>query len=280
MKRTTRLIALLCALVLLAALAGCGKGPTPTPNPTPTPEYEMIAVTMPEQQPGEATEKIIKAVNSLSGVWALSEDHNLYRMQLENNEPDMSTMEVAYQHVQDFSLGSFGEYINILYTTGRLERYWTDHDYGELPEPLEAHCRATAEAAMEIVCALAAAGVCLDETPVYAAALLHDVSKGTPDHALAGAGLMSQLGYPALAPLIAQHHDIEDPARVDEALVVYMADKLCRGDRRVSVSGRFRASFDKCRDAEALAAHDRRYKAALTAAHTINDICGKEVIPI
>ena len=150
----------------------------------------------------------------------------------------------------------------------------------ELPEPLEAHCRATAEAAMEIVCALAAAGVCLDETPVYAAALLHDVSKGTPDHALAGAGLMSQLGYPVLAPLIAQHHDIEDPARVDEALVVYMADKLCRGDRRVSVSGRFRASFDKCRDAEALAAHDRRYKAALTAAHTINDICGKEVIPI
>ena len=131
-----------------------------------------------------------------------------------------------------------------------------------------------------LVCALAAAGVCLDETPVYAAALLHDVSKGTPDHALAGAGLMSQLGYPVLAPLIAQHHDIEDPARVDEALVVYMADKLCRGDRRVSVSGRFRASFDKCRDAEALAAHDRRYKAALTAAHTINDICGKEVIPI
>ena len=103
MKRTTRLIALLCALVLLAALAGCGKDPPPTPNPTPTPEYEMIAVTMPERQPGEATEKIIKAVNSLSGVWALSENHNLYRMQLENNEPDMSTMEVAYQNVQDFT---------------------------------------------------------------------------------------------------------------------------------------------------------------------------------
>lgn len=137
MKRMTRTIALLCALVLLAALAGCGKDPAPTPNPTPTPEYEMIAVTVPEQQPGEATEKIIKAVSGFYGVWALSEDHNLYRMQLENNEPDMSTMEAAYQHVKDFSLGSFGEYINILYTTGRLERYWTDHDYGELPEPLE-----------------------------------------------------------------------------------------------------------------------------------------------
>lgn len=123
MKRITRTIALLCALVLLATLAACGKDPTPTPDPTPMPEYEMISVTMPERQPGEATEKIIKAVNSLSGVWALSENHSLYRMQLENNQPDMSTMEAAYQHVKDFSLGSFGEYINILYTTGRLERY-------------------------------------------------------------------------------------------------------------------------------------------------------------
>ena len=120
MKRMTRTIALLCALALLAALAGCGKDPTPTPNPTPTPdptptpEYEMIAVTMPEQQPGEATEKIIKAVNDISGVWALSEDRNLYRIQLENNEPDMSTMEVAYQNVQDFTLGSYGEDIDSL----------------------------------------------------------------------------------------------------------------------------------------------------------------------
>ena len=60
MKRTTRLIALLCALVLLAALAGCGKNPTPTPDPTPTPEYEMIAVKLPEQQADGAGEKMIK----------------------------------------------------------------------------------------------------------------------------------------------------------------------------------------------------------------------------
>lgn len=150
----------------------------------------------------------------------------------------------------------------------------------ELPPQLEAHCRATAAAAMEIVCALAAAGVCLDENLVYSAALLHDVSKGTPDHALAGAGLMAQLGYPELIPLIAQHHDIEDPSRVDEAMAVYLADKLCRGEKRVSISGRFRASYDRCRDAEALAAHDRRRRTAAAAARKVNEICGKEVIPI
>lgn len=131
MKKAIKLTAILCALVLLMGLAGCDD------KAAQTPKYETITVEMPEQQPGEAAEKIVKAVSGFYGVWALSEDHNLYRMQLENNQPDMSTMEAAYRHVQDFSLGSFGEYINILYTTGRLERYWTDHDYGELPEPLE-----------------------------------------------------------------------------------------------------------------------------------------------
>ena len=153
-------------------------------------------------------------------------------------------------------------------------------DASEPPAELAAHCRLTAETAMEIVCRLAAAGVCLDENLVYAAALLHDVSKGTPGHALAGAGLMSQLGYPALAPLIAQHHDLEDCSKPDEAMAVYLADKLCLGGRRVSVSERFRASLGKCRDEQARQAHDRRYKAALEAAKTINDICGKDVIPV
>ena len=76
MKRTTRLIALLCALVLLAALAGCGKNPTPTPDPTPTPEYEMIAVTMPEQQADVAGEKIIKADRAIYSLWMLTDEHN------------------------------------------------------------------------------------------------------------------------------------------------------------------------------------------------------------
>ena len=129
MKKGKKIAAMLCALVLLMGLAGCGK------EPAPAPDYEMIAVEMPEQQPGEAAEKVVKAVSGFYGVWALSDDCSLYHMQLENNEPDMSTMEVKYRNVQDFSLGSFGEYINILYTTGRLERCWTDYDYGELPEP-------------------------------------------------------------------------------------------------------------------------------------------------
>ena len=142
------------------------------------------------------------------------------------------------------------------------------------------HCRAAARAAMDIVCALAAAGLCLDETRIYAAALLHDVSKGTPGHALAGAGLMSQLGYPELAPLIAQHNDLEEPSRTDEAAVVFLADKLRRGAAPVRVTERFRESLSRCRDEEARRAHGRRLEAALESARRINDICGKDVVQI
>ena len=112
------------------------------------------------------------------------------------------------------------------------------------------------------------------------AALLHDVSKGTPGHALAGAGLMSQLGYPELAPLIAQHNDLEEPSRTDEAAVVFLADKLRRGAAPVRVTERFRESLSRCRDEEARRAHGRRLEAALESARRINDICGKDVVQI
>ena len=46
MKKTMKFAAALCALVLLMGLAGCGT------EPAPAPDYEMIAVEMPEQQPG------------------------------------------------------------------------------------------------------------------------------------------------------------------------------------------------------------------------------------
>ena len=98
--------------------------------------------------------------------------------------------------------------------------------------------------------------------------------------ALAGAGLLSQLGYPELAPLVAKHNEPELGADVDEALVVSVADKLCLGGRRVGISARFRASLDKCRDEEARRAHGRRLEAALESARRINDICGKDVVQI
>ena len=131
MKKTMKFTAMLCALVLLMGLAGCED------KATPTPEYETITVEMPEQPAEVAGEKITKAGSSYQSFWILSDSHNLYRCQSENNQPDMTTLELKYQNVQDFSLGSVGENISILHTDGKLENHWTDYDYGVLPEPLD-----------------------------------------------------------------------------------------------------------------------------------------------
>lgn len=149
-----------------------------------------------------------------------------------------------------------------------------------LPDTISAHCRAVAQTAEAIARELVRAGVSVSEELTYSAALLHDIQRQAPAHAEAGAELIRELGYERAARIIAQHHDIENPRRVDEALAVYIADKLCRGDRRVRIGERFDESRKKCRDAEAIAAHDKRYKAALAAADIINNVCGKEVIPI
>lgn len=131
MKKGKKIAAMLCALVLLMGLAGCGK------EPAPAPDYEMIAVEMPEQQADVAGEKIIKAEGGDNCIWVLSDSHNLYCCQLKNNQPDMTTLKLKYQNVQDFSLSSHNQYVNILHTDRKLESRWTGYDYGTLPEPLE-----------------------------------------------------------------------------------------------------------------------------------------------
>jgi putative nucleotidyltransferase with HDIG domain len=66
---------------------------------------------------------------------------------------------------------------------------------------------------------------------VIAAGLLHDIKRKEKDHAAAGAKLLSDLGFPKVSEIIAQHMDIEldASAPVQEKEIVYFADKLCGG---------------------------------------------------
>lgn len=148
----------------------------------------------------------------------------------------------------------------------------------DTPVTIVKHGLAVAKEAMRLVCALAAAGSVLDAEAIYAAAMLHDIARREPDHAAAGAALLEGLGYPKEAALVRVHHDLPCPERADEAAVLFLADKLVLEDGPVTLRARFAASGEKCRDDAARAAHERRYAAALRAARTINDQCGKEVI--
>jgi molybdenum cofactor cytidylyltransferase len=132
-----------------------------------------------------------------------------------------------------------------------------------------AHGRGVADAALAMARTLQARGAVLNLALVESAALLHDVAKGQPNHEAAGAEILSAQGFHGLAEIVAVHRDI-DPAgltMLTERELVYLADKLVRGAKRVPVRQRFQEKLDRyADDAEACRAIRRRRAHALDMA--------------
>lgn len=116
----------------------------------------------------------------------------------------------------------------------------------KVPEAVLRHGELVSRIALRIADRLSGAGLELDVALVGAAGLLHDVAKGVPDHARAGARALRRLGYPSVSRVVAAHTDIEyEGGRLDEAAIVYVADKLVQGDRLVSIDERFRGALER-----------------------------------
>ena len=128
-------------------------------------------------------------------------------------------------------------------------------------EALVAHCRAVAALADELCAMLREKGLSLDGGAIHAAALLHDIAKGERDHAATGGLWLRELDLPQLAEIVRQHTE-PDSDELNEAGLVFLADKLVRGDTRVGLEDRFAASLTKCKSPEAQAAHARRFALA------------------
>ena len=128
-------------------------------------------------------------------------------------------------------------------------------------EALIAHSRTVAALSDELCAALRGKGIALDGEAVHAAALLHDIAKGERDHAAIGGQWLKEMGRGQIAEIVRQHTE-PDSDELNEAGVVFLADKLARGPTRVSLEERFGASLEKCKTPEAKAAHARRFALA------------------
>lgn len=107
--------------------------------------------------------------------------------------------------------------------------------------PLLDHCRKVAKLAVFLGKKLNEAGFPLDLELVEAAALLHDLAKGKPNHAVEGARILDEMGYPEIARIIGLHMDIrvEDEKPVGAAEILYLADKMTSRNRYVTLQERF-----------------------------------------
>lgn len=146
-------------------------------------------------------------------------------------------------------------------------------EYYHTPENVRMHCQAVCVQAMRIGNALNQAGCDLDLQMIRSAALLHDIARAKPHHTEEGARILRREGYPKLAEMIRRHHDLTKGgyewnanAEPCETEVLYLADKLTKEERTVTLEERFADSRQRCElqqdSEEALKKHEKRYQEA------------------
>lgn len=143
-----------------------------------------------------------------------------------------------------------------------------------------AHGQAVARVAVRLGEALNGHGQALDLELLHNAALVHDIAKGQKRHEQRGGEMLAALGLSGLADIVAGHRDAPPPASgvFTEKDVVCLADKLCRGSRRVAVRARFQEKLDLHRDdPEACAAIRGRMSNALGLQEMVERIVGRDM---
>ena len=128
----------------------------------------------------------------------------------------------------------------------------------QTPQQVIRHMRKVAEVADRLMDGMK---MCGSRVRVMQACLLHDLCRAEKQHARMSAEAIRKEGYPAIAALVAVHHQAaysEQEARgpLTEAELLFYADKRVQEDVLVSVEERFRESRKKCRSPEACAQHD------------------------
>lgn len=151
------------------------------------------------------------------------------------------------------------------------------HDASGNGENIKAHCAAVARRALEICDELENHGVFLDRTLVKNAALLHDIARREKHHETLGGKYISMLGRPDIGEVIRTHSDL-DNTDINEASVVFIADKIIKEASPVTVAERYTASKPQCSWPAAIERHQKSLSQALEVKEKINALCGKEII--
>lgn len=105
-----------------------------------------------------------------------------------------------------------------------------DQELADAPA-IRAHLDRVCEIALTLARDLHPCGLDLDTNLIRAGALLHDIKRMEAHHAEAGSRFLQRLGFPKTADIVAAHMDLTPGPELDETQIVFLADKLCRGDR-------------------------------------------------
>lgn len=117
----------------------------------------------------------------------------------------------------------------------------------ETPDNVRAHTAAVALVANRMARMLNTFGYGLDSGLCWAGGALHDVNRLEPHHSKVGEENLRELGYDALATVVAAHDQelVMTPCMFTEANLVFVADKLVKETTLVSISRRYEGAFKR-----------------------------------
>ncbi|MCR4771347.1 MAG: HDIG domain-containing protein [Oscillospiraceae bacterium] len=147
------------------------------------------------------------------------------------------------------------------------------------PEKVLRHCLAVGKLSFDLAQALNGAGCRLDAELCRRGGILHDICRTEKNHAERGRELLASMGLKAEAAIVGAHMgEGIDPGSIGEKEVVFLADKLLKCDRRVSVEARYGDVAEKyAGDAEAVAAAEERKKQALALKEKAEAVLGRSL---
>jgi len=146
-----------------------------------------------------------------------------------------------------------------------------------VPDGVVRHSRLVSEVARTLAERLNRAGLRLNVRLIVAGGMLHDLAKGRAHHERLGARMLDTLEYCDVAAIVALHRDIafEEGQQPNEAAVLYLADKLVKGDRIVSIDERFQGTLEKfSRNFEVLLRVKQRLLNARVIGRTVERLVG------
>jgi CTP:molybdopterin cytidylyltransferase MocA len=148
-----------------------------------------------------------------------------------------------------------------------------------MPGPVKEHCLLVSRLAHAMAAALAAQGLALHLRDIETAALLHDMRRTESGHAEAGARVLRELGLEGPAAIVASHMKLEerDLDAVNERVIVYLADKMARGARPVTLEARFAKKLASLPTEAGKAAVRDNYQRALAAKRRIEGVLGQDL---
>jgi molybdenum cofactor cytidylyltransferase len=150
-----------------------------------------------------------------------------------------------------------------------------------VPENIVRHCMEVARVSLEILEHLKCCGHVLDAAALEAAAMLHDIAKGEKNHDMKGAAILKEIGYERVGYIISTHIDldVDENGMITENEILYLADKLVKGDRIMPLEER-RAQYMSVynENTEAQDKINKRFDTAGKILQKIKRISGKGLI--